>query len=134
MLCALPVQALLYKIQYLTADEGLSRNMVNQIYRDSQGFMWISTSYGLDRYDRYDFVHFNSRNAGNNLLSDNVHAVVEDVRGNLWIATENGINYLNYRNGRIQNADDVIQGECGFQNVSVNDLVRDDTGNIWAVV
>ena len=133
MLCALPAQALLYKIQYLTADEGLSRNMVNQIYRDSQGFIWISTSYGLDRYDGYDFVHFNNRNGGNNLLSDNVHAVVEDVRGNLWIATENGINYLNYRNGRIQNADDVIQGECGFQNVSVNDLVRDDTGNIWAV-
>jgi len=106
MLCALPAQALLYKIQYLTADEGLSRNMVNQIYRDSQGFIWISTSYGLDRYDGYDFVHFNSRNAGNNLLSDNVHAVVEDARGNLWIATENGINYLNYRNGRIQNADE----------------------------
>lgn len=122
-----------YKIKYLTADEGLSRNLVNQIYRDSHGFMWISTGYGLDRYDGYDFLHFNSRTLGNTLLSDNVHAVTEDSNGNLWIATENGINFFDYKSGKIQNADNVLNADVKFQTSAVSKIATDENGDIWII-
>src|SRR5665647_667403 len=83
VLGTIPTWSLPYKINYLTADDGLSRNLVAQIFRDSHGFMWIATSNGLDRYDGYDFIHFNSRNLGNALQSDNIHCVEEDINGNL---------------------------------------------------
>ena len=97
LLSILPARSLPYKINYLTADDGLSRNLVTELFRDSHGFMWIATSNGLDRYDGYDFIHFNSRNSGNALQSDNVNCVEEDINGNLWIGTESGLNFFNYQ-------------------------------------
>ena len=104
LLCISNAWSLPYKISYLTADNGLSRNMVDYIYRDSRGFMWICTNKGLDRYDGYEFVHFDSRSQTNPLLSDNVHCVTEDANGDMWIGTENGLFFLNYKTGEILNA------------------------------
>lgn len=127
------INAAPYKIKYLTADEGLSRNLVNHIYRDSHGFMWFSTSYGLDRYDGYDFIHFNSRTGGNRLLSDYVHAVTEDSNGNLWIATENGINVIDYKTGKILNADDILTSDVKFQTSAITNIITDENGDVWVV-
>ena len=121
LLSILPARSLPYKINYLTADDGLSRNLVTELFRDSHGFMWIATSNGLDRYDGYDFIHFNSRNSGNALQSDNVNCVEEDINGNLWIGTESGLNFFNYQTGKIVRADvwdkNIASGfanSCGF--------------------
>lgn len=108
LFCFVNAESLPYKISYLTADNGLSRNLVDHIFRDSRGFMWISTSKGLDRYDGYEFIHFNSRNADNPLQSDNVHCVQEDRNGNLWIGTENGLYFLNYQTGEISSAAKIL--------------------------
>lgn len=121
------------QMRYITADEGLSRNLVNQIYRDSKGLMWISTTYGLDRYDGYDFIHFNSRTASNSLLGDNVHAVVEDTKGNLWIGTEIGLNLLNYSTGKILDADEIFKQTLILKNTAVTELSCDNNGTLWAV-
>ena len=120
-----------YKISYLTADNGLSRNLVNQIYRDSRGFMWISTSNGLDRYDGYDFIHFNNRNLGNVLQSCNVRCVEEDNNGNLWIGTENGLYLLNYQTGEIVIVDEIQDSKLKPHITSVNLIKKDESGDLW---
>lgn len=118
-----------YKISYLTADNGLSRNLVNQIFRDSRGFMWISTSNGLDRYDGYDFIHFNSRNLGNVLQSDNIHCIEEDNNGNFWIGTENGLNFFNYQTGEIANA--MLDSKLNLHSSTINFIKKDESGDLW---
>src|SRR5512143_4308285 len=40
---------------YTTAD-GLAQNAVNQIVRDSRGFLWFCTNEGLSRFDGYTFT------------------------------------------------------------------------------
>ncbi len=127
----LQVQALSYKINYLTADNGLSQNMVDHIFRDSRGFMWISTWNGLDRYDGYEFVHFNSRNAGNPLRSDNVHCVEEDVNGDLWIATETGLDFLDYKTGKIIHAEQKLGPKLPFGTQSITFIQKDEQGDLW---
>jgi ligand-binding sensor domain-containing protein len=93
-----------YKIRYITADDGLARNHIYHIFRDSRGFMWFSTAKGLDRFDGYDFIHFNSYNRENPLPNDVVHCVNEDKNGNLWIGTENGLYFYEYKTGEIADA------------------------------
>lgn len=45
-----------YNISYITMNEGLPNNFIDDIYKDSHGFLWISTQGGgLSRYDGYDF-------------------------------------------------------------------------------
>ena len=41
------------KFRRLDTREGLSNSMVNCIYRDSRGYVWLGTGYGLNRYDGY---------------------------------------------------------------------------------
>jgi len=120
-----------YKINYLTADNGLSRNLVDHIFRDSRGFMWISTSNGLDRYDGYSFIHFNSRNSGNALQSDNVHCVEEDNNGNLWVGTECGLNFFNYQTGEITSADGIFDSKVKLSSNSINFIKKDESGDLW---
>lgn len=125
------VQSLPYKISYLTADNGLSRNLVDYIFRDSRGFMWICTSKGLDRYDGYEFIHFNSRNSDNPLQCDNVHCVEEDPNGNLWIGTENGLYFLNYQTGEISSADKILGSKLNFITCQILFIYKDDQSNLW---
>lgn len=40
-----------YKFNYLTVDEGLSHTDANDIAQDKQGFIWVATYFGLNRYD-----------------------------------------------------------------------------------
>ena len=131
LLCLESVGSLPYKITYLTADDGLSRNLVDHIFRDSRGFMWFSTSNGLDRFDGYEFVHFNSRNTNNLLQSDNVHCVEEDQNNNLWIGTENGLYFLNYKSGEISSASKIIGSKLGFLNHQITFITKDEQGNLW---
>lgn len=133
LLGTIPTWSLPYKINYLTADDGLSRNLVTQIFRDSHGFMWISTSNGLDRYDGYDFIHFNSRNSGNALQSDNVHCVEEDINGNLWIGTENGLNFFNYQTGKIVGANAMLDTKLNLNSSTISIIKKDEVGDIWIV-
>lgn len=44
------------RFSHLSTAEGLSRSHVTCISQDEQGFMWIGTSNGLNRYDGYEFT------------------------------------------------------------------------------
>ena len=131
LFCVASARSLPYKISYLTADNGLSRNLVDYIFRDSRGFMWLCTSKGLDRYDGYEFIHFDSRNPVNPLQSDNVHCVEEDIDGNLWIGTENGLYFLNYKTGEIQNTTKKLNSKQDFTNHQIIFINKDEQGNLW---
>lgn len=131
LLCISNAWSLPYKISYLTADNGLSRNMVDYIYRDSRGFMWICTNKGLDRYDGYEFVHFDSRSQTNPLLSDNVHCVTEDANGDMWIGTENGLFFLNYKTGEILNAAQKLNNHQKLATQQIIFITKDEQGSLW---
>jgi len=131
LFCLVSAWSLPYKISYLTADNGLSRNLVANIFRDSRGFIWISTNRGLDRYDGYEFLHFNSRNSDNPLQSDNVRCVAEDKNGNLWIGTENGLFFLNYQTGEINRADSELDTKLNFISRNINFIRKDEQGDLW---
>lgn len=46
-----------YNQSYLNLSNGLPHNNVSDIFKDSNGFLWISTyGGGLVRYDGYDMV------------------------------------------------------------------------------
>lgn len=84
-----------YNISYLTMQNGLPHNFVDDIYKDSQGFLWISTAGGgLARYDGYEFVNFNTSNTKGKLRSNFIQNVCEDAHKRLWIVSEGGTSVL----------------------------------------
>ena len=78
---------------HLTTQEGLSQNTVNCIFKDSEGFIWIGTNDGLNRYDGYNFKVYRHNYKDTTTLSDNkIYAIIEDDKSNLWIGTRSGLN------------------------------------------
>jgi len=68
--------------------DGLARDSVSRIDRDSRGFLWFSTEEGLSLYDGSAFTTFGGRDG---LPDEFVVGVVEDRRGDAWVATASGI-------------------------------------------
>lgn len=82
--------------KHLGVSDGLSDSQINHITKDSQGFMWFSTSYGLNRYDGYTFKLFTRKNKTPNSLPDNfIDNVQEDANGLLWVHTSR-LGYVYY--------------------------------------
>ena len=83
------------KFRRLDTREGLSNSMVSCIFRDSQGYMWFGTGYGLNRYDGYRFRTFYSYDRDTTTLRNNrVDEIQEAYGGRLWL--KQGMNYALY--------------------------------------
>ncbi|WP_273702921.1 hybrid sensor histidine kinase/response regulator, partial [Candidatus Accumulibacter vicinus] len=89
------------RFEHLTPDDGLSQGTVEAFLQDRQGFLWIGTWDGLNRYDGYSFKVFKPNPQDPHSLSGNlVHAIHEDSQGTLWISTNNGLNRFDRKTER----------------------------------
>ena len=80
------------QFEHITAKEGLSSNVANCITEDQQGFIWIGTINGLNRYDGYRFKHYYHHNTDtNSLVNNNVQRLYCDTKGRLWMSTDDGV-------------------------------------------
>ena len=83
------------KFRRLDTREGLSNSMVGCIYRDSQGYVWFGTGYGLNRYDGYRFrTYFSYERDTTTLRNNRVDEIQEAHGGRLWL--KQGMNYSLY--------------------------------------
>src|SRR5215471_12797918 len=81
--------------------DGLSYGVVNDIFRDSEGFLWIGTFNGLNRFDGTGFkTFFPDQNDSTTIIGSDVLRVCEDHDGNIWCATTKGVS----RNNRSTNS------------------------------
>ena len=90
-------QAVIPDIRFRRLDtrDGLSNSQVNSILRDSRGFMWLPTPFGLCRYDGYRFRTFYSFEQDTTTIRSNrVNMVMEAFDGRLWL--DHGMNYAVY--------------------------------------
>lgn len=81
--------------------QGLSQGMVYDILQDKEGFVWVGTKDGLNRYDGYTFKVFTNDPANNKSLSSNsINKLFEDSKGRIWVGTENeGLNVYDKKSG-----------------------------------
>jgi ligand-binding sensor domain-containing protein len=76
-----------------TSEQGLSQNSVAAITKDREGFIWVGSGDGLNRFDGYSFVHFSHLDGDSTSLSnDVVRSLLLDSQGRLWVGTYNGLN------------------------------------------
>lgn len=67
--------------------EGLSNSEVYSTFQDSNGFLWICTSDGLNRYDGNTITVFkNDPNDSTSIPNNTCFFMVEDKEGYIWIA------------------------------------------------
>lgn len=78
--------------KFFTTDNGLSSSLVNKIYQDRNGMVWIATEDGLNRYDGSKITIYKHDPIDKNSLCHNfVSTLFEDREGRLFVGTYNGI-------------------------------------------
>lgn len=75
-----------------SSDGELSSCLINKIYQDSKGYMWIATEYGLNRFDGTTFVSYhNIPNDSSSICDNYVHTLIEHKPGGLLVGTVKGL-------------------------------------------
>lgn len=93
-----------FRVQALSLEDGLSQSVVYDIIQDQQGFIWVATENGLNRFDGYDFTIFQHSHQDQYSLHDNlIYKLVEDTQGEIWIGTQNGVSLYNPATGYFTN-------------------------------
>ena len=76
---------------------------INDFYQDRRQFVWISTDYGISRFNGTDYVtYFHSSSDSTSLPSNRVICTREDARGRLWVLTDAGICRFEGKSGRFR--------------------------------
>lgn len=120
-----------YNFSAISINDGLPHNYIDNITKDSQGFLWLCTHNGLSRFDGTNFVHYNISSEGIRLRSNFVNQVCEDGFHRLWIASEAGLDLLNLKTGRLEPINySVFQSE-DLSKIPVLFLLKDKKGDLW---
>lgn len=96
---------LLPLVQHYGVEEGLSNRFVRDVFQDRQGFIWLSTNYGLNRFDGHRFTTYTAESQG--FGSNYIAAVGQDPDGWLWVFQREGttlqhLHLLDPRTGRVE--------------------------------
>ncbi len=118
------------RFEHLGVAEGLSQESIEVVYQDRQGFLWIGTQEGLNKYDGIGFTHYLYQPQNpNSLTSAWVTSIAEDKDGNLWIGTNKGLNRLNPNNGKITRFFASPESST-LNDIFVTDLYVDSEGDV----
>jgi signal transduction histidine kinase/streptogramin lyase len=113
-------------------DNGLSNNEVNDIVQDEDGFVWIATRAGLNRFDGKDFIKYYSNGSKNYLPSNDIFRIVLFKPHRLLVGTVRGMGVLDTQTGQTQQL--IIPSVEGLkiQTNRITDLLVDSNKNIIA--
>ncbi len=117
----------------LTVEDGLSQNSVLSFAQDRQGFMWIGTAAGLNRYDARTFkVYRSTASGGVGLTNDYILSLLVDRNDRLWVGTEQGLFTHDRKLDRFIPAFPANINTPSSSNFRIRSIHEDSRGRIWA--
>lgn len=123
-ICIVPVKGATYQRLYGT--ESLSSNLISSICQDSQGYIWIGTEYGLNRFDGVHFIQYYAGD-GKALAGNGIERLLADG-DDVYIMRYSGLQVYS------------LKDDCFYsiqirdaQTLSLKDLVRTPEGEIWLI-
>lgn len=124
-------QGLTVKFRTIDTDNGLSDGTVKVILKDQQGYIWMGTSDGLNRYNAYSFEIFKNTNEVNQLAGNNITALVEDWEGNLWIGTSTGLSFFNPKSETFTNYFHSPRDAKSISSNTIQNITIDSQNQVW---
>ena len=121
------LRAQLPPFRIFSTQDGLVRNWVTKILRDSNGYLWFCTVEGISLFDGYRFSNFSTRDG---LPSRLVADMIETRQGEYWFATESGLARFHKDRGKDSAFDVIRLGETKESN-DVHALYQARDGTIW---
>ena len=108
---------------------GLSNGRITSIVKDPDGYVWIGTKNGLNRYDGLEIKVYNKQNS--TISSNNILDLLLDRKDRLWVATLGG--GLNLYNAQLDKFEVFKSSEDpnSIASNQVNTIFEDSEGVLW---
>ncbi len=118
---------------HYTTEQGLAHSSGNCFAQDSEGFLWIGSNGGLEKFDGYKFTIYKPEvGEPNSISSILVWSLFVDESDNLWIGTVGG-----GLNKYIRNKDEFISYRVdpanpkSISNNNISCIFKDLSGRLW---
>jgi ligand-binding sensor domain-containing protein len=109
--------------QAITTEEEVVSDFVYNLYKTSNGAIWVATSKGLSRYYESKWQTYSSENG---LAGDYVGSLLEASDGTIWVTTGNGLS--RYQDGKWRS----FTAEAGdLASNAVDKITETNDGAIW---
>ena len=120
------------RFERLTVRDGLSQNTVHRIAQDHQGFLWIATRDGLNRYDGYGFTIFrHDPDLPGSVAANYIRVIHVDKRGRVWIGTNKGLDRYLEGEDRFANYNHNASDAQSLSDNNILSMAEDREGNLW---
>ncbi|HEX8250046.1 MAG TPA: two-component regulator propeller domain-containing protein [Pyrinomonadaceae bacterium] len=133
LLCFFNSRAERLPVKLFTSADGLGSSFVNNLMRDSRGFLWLATRDGLSRFDGSRFITYQ---VGTKDAPPGIENIYETSRGVYWITTTSGL--YRYNPNRTpaappaeNNDRPVLNAE--FINERRDSFYEDKDGKLWSI-
>jgi signal transduction histidine kinase/ligand-binding sensor domain-containing protein len=113
------------RAEHFRSADGLSSDVVSNIYEDIEGNIWVATSKGIDRFRDVAVATFS---ATEGLTTDSVSSVLSARDGTVWIGNEGALDFIR------KNVLSRITSQEGLPGRDVTSLFEDHAGRLWVGV
>jgi ligand-binding sensor domain-containing protein len=112
---------------HLTVDNGLASTVVHDLLIDSDGYLWVATEAGVNRYDGKNLRRYTTSEGlgGNEILN-----MALDSKGRIWFLSFNG-NVSFFKNNQFYNAKNTPWLDKMTQNSAMTAFYEEQNGDIW---
>lgn len=112
----------------------LKINKITSVYMDTKSFLWIGTEQGLVKYNstEKESVSYLNSNENNSLSNNFIRAIQEGPDGNMWFATEFGLNKYNEGSDSFETLfSDLEKDSKSLISNYIRSLFIDQHGDFW---
>ena len=107
-----------------SASDGLSSNTVYAMEMDHEGYLWVGTYHGLNRFDGRDFKQYFFGDIANR-HTDQVTDIYLDSYDRLWVSTKGGL----YLYDELEDSFHKVNSD----KINVSEIAEDASGSIWVL-
>lgn len=118
-----------YEARGFSEKDGPCTSGLNALVADDDGFVWMSSENGVNRFDGSTFYCFKHDESDPfSLLANKCDFVFKDKKGQIWIKSLYGLSLYNKETQRFQN----FVAEPGiFSGIAGGKIAEDNSGKLW---
>ncbi|MGL5416523.1 MAG: two-component regulator propeller domain-containing protein [Clostridium sp.] len=119
-------------LNYILEKEKVGETFIRRIFKDSKDNVWIGMGWNgglikIDIKNKNIITYKNDKNDVNTISNNAIKGITEDLNGNIWVTTSEGVNKINLKEDKIKR----LSEKDGLINNFAYGVLVDEENNIW---